>query len=50
MMEIQVTRPCEAGMGDVLGVLMLEISCFIIEMTGVRLHPSYQTSLVPCVN
>lgn len=51
VMEIQITRPRWAGMGDVLlGVLMLEISCVIIEMTGVRLHPSYQTSLVPCVN
>lgn len=51
VMEIQIVRPCWAGMGDVLlGVLMLEISCVIIEMTGVRLHPSYQTSLVPCVN
>lgn len=50
-MEIQIARPCWAGMGDVLlGVLMLEILCVIIELTGVRLYPSYQTSLVPCVN
>lgn len=50
-METQIARPRWAGMGDfLLGVLMLEIFCVIIEPTGVRLYPSYQSSPVPCVN